>query len=203
MRYPWREVCKSPAKDIAMARGKHKFTQMTLERLVQAFKMGMTDKHACAFSGISVHTLNEWRAGVIPKGVSQKFSEHFLSELEKAEADMVARVLLGINKAAQGDIQNGIAPDWKAGAWMLERRHPEQFGRILTRMEHVNAKDEPFQISVSAPKVEQMLGKLDQTGLDALEQLMGQLGQAAGAAQEMKQLREKNDAIEAEYVEVS
>ncbi|MCE9561111.1 MAG: hypothetical protein K8U57_03555 [Planctomycetes bacterium] len=96
------------------------------ESLCRDLANGCSRKTAATCNGISRRTLCRWlssgRAG----------DEPFLSlmtAVRKAEAIAVRRNVIVIQKAATGDPDSEVAPDWRAAAWWLERMHPEEFGR--------------------------------------------------------------------------
>jgi hypothetical protein len=79
--------------------------------LLKAIAKGLPLKVACMRSSLSFTTFNDWR----------HTDSSFAQKVECAEAKAIARLLARIEKAAQ--------KDWRAGAWLLERRHPEMFAR--------------------------------------------------------------------------
>src|SRR5215213_8049104 len=106
-----------------------KLTPEVEERLVHAISVGASFKDACAHARISFQTLQNWKkrarraaeqAGE-PGGESEDTDQfvEFLDRIKKAEADAAVGWLSTMNKAARRD--------WKAAAWMLERRYPESY----------------------------------------------------------------------------
>jgi hypothetical protein len=95
-----------------MAGRKTKYTPETVDRIIQAIRLGATYQHAAAYGGISFETLNEWR----------KRKPEFSEQLNKAEGDGVMVWLAKIEKAASDG-------NWQAAAWKLERRYPDQYGK--------------------------------------------------------------------------
>jgi hypothetical protein len=79
--------------------------------LIAAIAKGLPYKTACQIAGLDFTTFNDWR---------QKDPE-FAMKIEKAEGEAIERNMALIQQAAQ--------KDWKASAWLLERRHPEMFAR--------------------------------------------------------------------------
>ena len=83
------------------------------KRLVEGIRLGLTNKLAAAYAGISESTFYLWMQQA-REGDQEKIE---LSEsLKKAEAQSAAHSLAVIKKAAQDGT-------WTAAAWMLERRH--------------------------------------------------------------------------------
>lgn len=89
---------------------KTRYTPETVERITDALRRGMTHKLACAAARIHVDTFYTWIAQY------PEFSE----AVKKAEADFAQKNLAIIQDAAD----NG---SWQASAWLLERRHPEDY----------------------------------------------------------------------------
>ena len=88
--------------------------------LLKAISQGLPLKHAANLAGISYDTLNRWKK----RGEADEAPEvfrHFCKALEHAEAKAVQVHLSNI--AAAG------TRDWRASAWILERRHSDEFGR--------------------------------------------------------------------------
>jgi transposase len=84
------------------------------EKVLNGIALGMTRERAAEFAGIARSTFYKIQAEM-PELVEQ---------VQQAEARCQARCLGSINKAAVEMNQ------WTAAAWLLERRWPEEFGRI-------------------------------------------------------------------------
>jgi len=90
-----------------------KFTKARKERIVQAIQAGCTYEMAADYAGITRSTLWNWlKKGEDPK---EKTYCTFLDQVKKAEVEGAMVHLGTIAQASQ--------KDWKASAWMLERRH--------------------------------------------------------------------------------
>lgn len=90
-----------------------KFTKDRRERIVQAIQAGCTYEMAADYAGVTRSTLWNWlKKGEDPK---QKSYCTFLDQVKKAEVEGAMVHLGTIAQASQ--------KDWKASAWMLERRH--------------------------------------------------------------------------------
>ena len=90
-------------------------------RLSDALIAGNTIANACAKSGISEPTYYRWlrEAKIAPEGHQLR---EFRQSVKKAMAIAVHRHLLIIQKAA--------SKYWQAAAWFLERRFPQDWGRM-------------------------------------------------------------------------
>lgn len=88
-----------------------------MQKVLNGIKAGLSYQGACGLARVSYSTFLVWRH----KGESEeseKFSK-FLRELEYAEAIAEAEQL----KKIKSD------PDTKYACWILERRHPDRWGR--------------------------------------------------------------------------
>ena len=81
-------------------------------KLLQALEVGATHRIAAQFAGVHVSTLQAWLAE------NREFSD--AAKLSESKASIMS--LAAIRTAAQGG-------QWQAGAWLLERRYPEEYGR--------------------------------------------------------------------------
>ena len=88
-------------------------------RIVNALRIGAYQVHAAKAARVSPDSLAKWlrkgRAG------DERYAQ-FASDCDEAMAQFANRLQGTITKAA-------IAGDWKAAAWDLERRYPEQYAR--------------------------------------------------------------------------
>lgn len=104
-----------------MARKAGRPTSLTPERLqllVEALETGCPRKQAAILAGVTDTTFYSWmKWGEQGK---QPYAD-CLAKVREAEARGMARNLALIQDAAPRD--------WKAAAWILERRHPADFAR--------------------------------------------------------------------------
>lgn len=113
-----------------------RLTPQAHDLYVKAIIVGVPKNKAAALIGMDVSTVTEWmrrgesraRNGRAASGVYVAFA----ADVRRAEAEFVTRALTHIQRAASQDGQ------WTAAAWLLERRHPEDFGRV----ERPNAEPE-------------------------------------------------------------
>lgn len=82
------------------------------ETLVRCTKLGMSRRRASFRAGITYTTFKAWMASDLP----------FAAQIKDAEAQYEEIALKSIQAAAQSE-------QWQAGAWLLERRHPERWGK--------------------------------------------------------------------------
>jgi hypothetical protein len=99
-----------------------KLTPEVEKRLLQALKVGTPFRYACTFAGISHTTAYRWQKQGREDRENHKRSKRrsFMEKVERAEAEAVTRGL--------GEIALQGKSDWRAWAWWLEHRHPEEFG---------------------------------------------------------------------------
>ena len=96
------------------------YTPAKAARIVRAIRRGLPYKLAAAAGGVSFNTFVRWRnAGSKPD--APLHFRRFLNQLRTAEAQ-AAEKLFGL-------IEDRAKEHWQAAAWMLERRHPDLFGK--------------------------------------------------------------------------
>ena len=100
-----------------MRAGQTKRTPALEKRLVDALRLGATDTLACQYAGISTDTLSRW----------QHASAAFAAVLTRARGELGVGLLATIEQAAR--------LDWRAAAWKLERRWPQDYGRQILTLE--------------------------------------------------------------------
>lgn len=122
------------------------------EQLIQEFatriKLGLSYNMTCNHLGISYETFRRWRKEgeeliAKPQRKSKKndLLINFVTEIDKANAENVMRRLGRIDKAS-------VEGKWQADAWFLERRFPEEFGRV-DRLKLTGEEDnEPLTIKL-------------------------------------------------------
>lgn len=115
-----------------------KLSPAVLEKVCEGVRLGMSYERAAERVGISATSLREWvrkdEAGVPRyRGVG--------AALQKARADGETRLLARIVKAGE--------EDWKAAAWILERRHPESYAKI-ERRELSGPNGDPLKVEIAS-----------------------------------------------------
>jgi len=116
-----------------------KLTPATCKTICDNVTLGMPYEFACTAAGVSYDSMRKWvlraeaelmRVSKNPQCSVTKLETpyvQFLNALKESEAKGIRNNLAMITKAAKGDDNN--RPQWQAGAWILERRHPEQFAK--------------------------------------------------------------------------
>lgn len=130
-----------------MARPK-KYTEERQEALVNAIRMGAPGGTAAGYAGIGSYSYYAWRrlgdreltrreAGETPDP-GMDWAVAFTIAVDEAKAAFEVRNVGLIQRAAQDT--------WQAAAWLLERRHPDRYGRV-TRSEVSGPQGAPVQVA--------------------------------------------------------
>jgi hypothetical protein len=107
---------------------KTKYTPETVERILQAIRLGAAYEHACASAGIEYETFRRW--------THEKSG--FNASVKEAEAKGVQTWLARIEQAANSGV-------WTAAAWKLERLYPHIYGRTI--QEHTGLNGGPIEVA--------------------------------------------------------
>jgi hypothetical protein len=101
--------------------------------VADAVRRGCTYRLACQAAGISPQTLATWKQR--GEEGEQPFAE-FLDALTRAEGEHAARLASVLHGFADGtdDCDPRVRTD--AAKFMLERRHPHDYGRTVQEVEH-------------------------------------------------------------------
>lgn len=114
-----------------------KYTPDRVKKILEAIKLGVAYVDAASYGGITRETFNEWR----------KQYPDFSDAVEEAAGQAVVANMAKIQKAA-------TEGSWQASAWILERRHPDRYGR--TRVELTGAEGGPVAIAANVVVVPKM-----------------------------------------------
>ena len=95
-----------------------KISESVVSKICTAIKLGCTVQLAAGYAGIHVRTIYFW----LQRGQEDKTGQFkdFYTRYKEAESIGAVNNLACINSAAKGG-------DWRAAAWLLERRHPESW----------------------------------------------------------------------------
>lgn len=108
-------------------------TKMTAERqkeICSYLSLGLSKNKAAILSGVSTDTLYYF----------QRRNPQFYEQMEKAEAKCQAYNLSQIRRASLPK-KDGGEGQWTAAAWLLERRFPEEFGRVDRHLIHTTGAE--------------------------------------------------------------
>lgn len=132
--------------------------------LLGAIERGLPLRDSALLAGISYDTLNRWRNSGEAEDAAPEFY-NFCNALKRAQAVAVDTLVSQIQSAAR--------KDWKAAAWLLERRHPENWGR-QQRLEHTGPNGAPIAtVALSPDEARQYLSE---------DALLGLLKETIGGA---------------------
>lgn len=98
-----------------------KYTPERVIRIIKAIKDGLPFSTAAALGGISEATFYNWMRDNI----------EFLESVKAAEAEAEETLV----NAIQTD------PSWQSKAWILERRHPDKWGKVDRNKIELTGKD--------------------------------------------------------------
>ena len=119
-----------------------KLTTETQKRIVQALKLGSTHELACQYGGIKPSTFYRWMAsGKLNRDPRKR---EFYDAVKEAEGAHALQALATIHRAAKDG-------DWKAGAWLLERRHGYTRDGSAGRVQQKSRSTDPLE-QVSAAR---------------------------------------------------
>lgn len=122
-----------------------KFTPDVRKAIIDGVTAGLTYTHVCRIVGIEYETFNQWRkkgAALLEKDDDGYFE--FSEMLTRAEHQTSLSMMANIRKCAQGyklkrsfvnkkgeliTYEDDVPSDWRASAWWLERRYPDEYGR--------------------------------------------------------------------------
>lgn len=114
-----------------------KLTPDLTDKLVRAIKAGNRLDVAARYAGISETTYHRWmQEGETAKsGAKREFWETVMEARAIAEVSAVSVIL---SAARSGS--------WRAAAWWLERRYPQEYGRVYRgTIEHTGAAGGPIE----------------------------------------------------------
>jgi len=105
-------------------------TPSVLKVLFGAIERGLPYSQAAALAGISYDSVNRWRKQGLSPDAEPEICD-FCKQLGIAKAKSADALLAKVNEAA-------AKGQWRAAAWMLERRYPEDWGRSKTTDDETN-----------------------------------------------------------------
>lgn len=143
-----------------------KLTQEVVKKLTTGIRLGMTYSLAAQYAGVSASSFQRWlRRG---RDGEDGIFQDLLVEMERANADGAARLLAQVNKHAK--------EDWRAAAWMLERRHRYEKNQ---KVEVTGQVDVTVDVQVQALSLQ-----LSEMSTEQLEALAWSAPKAIEAAEE-------------------
>lgn len=126
---------------------KTKLTPETQQLIIQALSVGATHRIACEYAGIHQDTFYLWlQKGAEGKPPYSEFSEAVTRTQGRAAVGWLAK------------IEAAGAEDWRALAFKLERRYPDEYGKQLLGVEHSGVMG-VVQLPSKAPTAEAWLAE--------------------------------------------
>jgi hypothetical protein len=120
-----------------------KFTATTVDAVLAGIRAGLPYRLAAEAAGISESTFHEWQRGQFPRGADKALKAEFLASLTRAQGQSALRLTAMISTAAKDD--------WRASAWLLERRFPKDFARDASLYERLDALEAALAGEPNAP----------------------------------------------------
>jgi hypothetical protein len=110
-----------------------KLTPDLQNKIIEGIKAGNFPATAAAIEGIAESTFYRW----MKWGRERKSGlfREFWEAVKNAERFAEAYHVQNVRKAADGDLEHGVRPQWQASAWWLERKFPKRWGKI-DRIDH-------------------------------------------------------------------
>ena len=117
-----------------------KLTPESQETIVDGINAGLTFRLTCARAGVNPATFYRW----LEKGETAKSGRYreFCDTVSRAKADSALRLVSQITLQAP--------TDWRAAAFMLERRFPDDYGK---RTEVTGKDDGPVKVDTKTQHV--------------------------------------------------
>lgn len=158
-----------------------KFTPEACESILLGIRGGNYLNVACELAGVSYRTFRRWMVIAEDPDGDPAYAE-FAEKVAQAEAQAEAANIAVIRQAARPT--KNRQGDWKAAAWLEERRHPQRWGRRDTTAVEVSGPDGgPIAIDATV--------KAD---VESIASLAGILARRDQAQSEKERKKERYDA---------
>jgi hypothetical protein len=152
-----------------LTKGRKSILNLKLQREIgKNIKLGMPLKFAAEAAGITETTFYNWMARGEKETKGQYFE--FFGYIKQCQSEAVQTHLNLITNAAKGG-------SWQASAWILERRHPEEFGRRENL--NIKSKNENENLNVNANFELQAPEEIEQAILNKLARIRGRRNSSA------------------------
>ena len=122
-----------------------KFTPETVHAILAGIRAGLSYRLAAEAAGIHYDTFNEWQQGRFPRGADRQLKAEFSDELTRAKGQAAAQLTALISTAA--------TEDWRAAAWLLERRFPQDFAKDASLYARLDALEASAGLSQSGSNI--------------------------------------------------
>jgi transposase len=105
-------------------------------------RAGLSIARTCLLLGVSKASYYSWVAKA-HETTGRGIHGQFLAVVRRGLAEYEVRLLSAITEATHGDPAHGIAGQWQAAAWTLERKFPHRYGTQADRLEGIDLLDGP------------------------------------------------------------
>ena len=117
----WKTGAKVVALVTPIQAAQYKIVRQRQNKFLMYLALGITKKEAATASGTSESAVYDWQ-----RDTFSSFSSRVTLALDYSRRDMIAKIRMHASK------------DWRAAAWWLERKHPEEFGEVKKAQLDVN-----------------------------------------------------------------
>lgn len=117
----WKTGAKVVALVTPMQAAHYKLIRQKQNKFLMYLALGITKKEAANASGIDEATVYRWQADTFAS-----FASRVNLAVDYSRRDMIAKIRAHASK------------DWRAAAWWLERKHPQEFGEVKKAQLDVN-----------------------------------------------------------------
>jgi hypothetical protein len=152
-----------------------KLTATVKARLIDAIKRGASTEVACSAAGVGYSTVRDWIVIGEGRHATKKPTREF-----KEFSEDVTRAIADSEMALITKVQQGAGQDWRAAAWILERRFSDRWAntqRIEVKVrEQVEEEFEQFYDALEA--------ELEPETYEALLNAVDRIQSRGSAAQE-------------------
>lgn len=139
------------------------------KKIILALSGGNYIHTACQWAGIGLRTFYDW----LEWGEKKKAPEFiaFSQAVENAQAEAEMKLISSIEKQANGRkakyqdgklIEAEISSDWRAGAWILERKFPDRWGKRDQVKLYEAEKGEDFRPDGSYEKMLDIIHEIEE-----------------------------------------
>lgn len=128
-----------------------KLDEELVGRVTLAIRAGASLDTAAKYSGVAQGTMRRWLAegrAALQKSPDPSAVEGWPEEVAQQVAlvQQIDEAMAEFKVGLTGTILQASTTTWQAGAWLLERRFPDEFGR-RQRIDHANADGEAFRVA--------------------------------------------------------
>jgi len=123
-----------PRPDAPPAENERRPDAIVVQKVARCLSAGLTRQLAASYAGVAPTRIEQW----MRKGEDghPDYVEAW-QLIVKAEAEAALSMLDVVAGAATGGAgYDATAQDWKAAAWILERRFPNAYGKTVVETEH-------------------------------------------------------------------